>query len=93
MNGSGDLANFFPVFLNIQDLLAQFPPSGTTKYYLVQGDSAVNFVYTNLTQAEAFSYRTGNLSSGFGPDFDQAASSAVTGAPLSNFRPCWIWNV
>jgi len=77
VNGAGDLANYFPVFVNIQNLIAQLPPSDSITYYLVQGDSAVNFVYTNLERPYAYTYLTGNLSTGFGPDFDQPAASAT----------------
>ncbi len=78
VNGSSDLKNFFPVFLDLQQLLAVLPPSDSVKYYLSQSDSAVNFVYTNLTREDSYSFRTGNLTTGFGPDFTQPAASANT---------------
>ena len=78
VNGVNDLANFFPVFLNIQQLLNTLPPSAGNHYLLKQADGALNFVYTNLTQATAFSYLAGTLDTGFGPSFDQPAGSAPT---------------
>ena len=78
VNGVGDLANFFPLFLNIQQLLNTLPPSAETHYLLKQADGALNFVYTNLTQATAFAYLAGSLDTGFGPNFDQPAASAPT---------------
>ncbi len=78
------MVNYFPVYLNIGQLLQQFPPSGNFTYKLSQDDSAVNFVYTNLTLATAFNYlrssATLTANTGFGDDgidvCDQAAVNA-----------------
>ncbi len=77
VNGADDLEDFFPAFLDLKSLVAAMPPSSTVKYKLRQDDGALNFVYTNLTRATAFSYVGGSLTTGFGPSFNQAASSAT----------------
>lgn len=57
VDGRSDLLDFFPLFLDIKQLLGVLPhtTAGIT-YKLKQADSALNFVYTNLTRAEAFDY-------------------------------------
>ncbi len=97
VQGTRDLVDFFPLYLNIGQLLQQFPPSNTTTYTLSQDVSALNFVYTNLTQATAFDYLRppdDPLTNGFGDDgdglCDQAPGNATkhqitsTGYVLSN---------
>ncbi|MFT3784084.1 MAG: chitobiase/beta-hexosaminidase C-terminal domain-containing protein [Nibricoccus sp.] len=78
VNGVNDLKDFFPVYLDLKQILSVMPPSNTVKYKLKQADGAVNIVYTNLTRSSAFSYRTGMLMTGFGPMLNQAASIAST---------------
>jgi len=78
VNGPDDLANFFPVYLDLQSILAVLPPDDSVKYKLKQADGALNFVYTNLTQATAFDYRDGNQATGYGPGLDQPVASATT---------------
>lgn len=73
-----DLVDFFPVFLDIKQLLGVLP--NTTEgivYKLKHADEALNFVYTNKTRAEAFDFQKQILSTGFGPDFSQAAGVAA----------------
>ena len=77
INGAADLDDFYPVFLDLKSLVAAMPPSSSVKYKLRQDDGAVNFVYTNLTRATAFSYVGGSLATGFGPSFNQASASAT----------------
>ncbi|MEN9840358.1 MAG: hypothetical protein RL376_158, partial [Verrucomicrobiota bacterium] len=57
VDGRSDLLDFFPVYLDIKQLLNVLPhtTAGIT-YKLKQADSALNFVYTDLTRAEAFDY-------------------------------------
>jgi len=74
VNGPEDLADFFPVFLNIKQLLTTLPAG--TKCILRQADGALNFVYTDLKQAKAFTYLD-NPETGFGPNFDQPAATAT----------------
>ncbi len=78
VDGEDDLADFFPVFLDIKQLITVLPPSASVKYKLKQADGGLNFVYTNLTRATAFSYQTGTLTTGFGPSFIQPAATATT---------------
>jgi hypothetical protein len=78
VDGVDDLADFFPVFLDIQQLLTVLPPDASTKYKLKQADGALNLVYTNLTRATAFLYQGGTLMTGFGPSFIQPAAMATT---------------
>ncbi|HTB63909.1 MAG TPA: hypothetical protein VK737_09990 [Opitutales bacterium] len=93
VNGAKDLVNYFPVYLNIGQLVHEFPPSANYTYVLSQADGAVNFLYTNLTLASAFDYLrnstvlTGN--SGFGETYesDEVCTQGVTGAikhPIGN---------
>ncbi len=57
VDGRSDLIDFFPVFLNIKELVRVLPPNTQNVIYkLKQAKSAVNFVYTNLTRAQAFDY-------------------------------------
>jgi hypothetical protein len=79
VNGVNDLKDFFPVYLDLKQLLNVLPPSTPgVKYILKQHDNALNFVYTNLTRATAFSYQDGTLATGFGPVLGQPAASART---------------
>jgi hypothetical protein len=77
VQGARDLVDYFPVYLDIKQLLAVLPPSGTIKYKLKQADGALNFVYTNLTRTTAFDYQRKLLTSGFGPALTQSAQAAT----------------
>ncbi len=57
VDGTTDLIDFFPVYLDIKALLSVLPhnAAGIT-YKLKHGNSALNFVYTDLLRAEAFNY-------------------------------------
>ncbi|BET65273.1 hypothetical protein ASA1KI_01910 [Opitutales bacterium ASA1] len=74
-----DLVDFFPVYLDIKQLLGVLPhtTAGIT-YKLKQADGALNFVYTNKTRAQAFDYQKQILATGFGPAFTEAAGEATT---------------
>ena len=84
VNGTRDLIDFFPVFLEIKQLLQVLPPGGSVRYRLKQGDSALNFAYTSLarettpTRDGALAYQTKVLTTGFGDRFDQPPGSAET---------------
>ena len=76
VDGAQDLWDFFPVFLDIQQLVKALPPGPTVKYKLKQADGAVNFVQSNLTRENAFTYQNGlilpnppKLETGFGTNF------------------------
>ncbi|MEZ5415263.1 MAG: LamG-like jellyroll fold domain-containing protein, partial [Opitutaceae bacterium] len=73
-----DLVDFFPVYLDIKDLIAVLPAPEELTYRLKHGEGALNFVYTNLTPAEVSRVQRELLASGFGPGFDQPAGSAPT---------------
>ena len=76
VNGAGDLVDWFPVWLNISNLLAVFP-SAQYEYRLVHSEGALNFLYTALRPEEAGSYLTNASALGFGPDFNQPAATAA----------------
>lgn len=79
VDGTRDLIDFFPVFLDIKQLLGTIPhtTAGIT-YKLKHADGALNFVYTNKSKAQAFDYQKQILATGFGPAFTQAAGEAST---------------
>lgn len=54
VDGVADLADFFPVFLDIKQLLDAVPSSNSVKYKLKHADGALNFIYTSLTPATAY---------------------------------------
>jgi hypothetical protein len=75
VNGVADLIDWFPVYLNISNLLVMLPPS-QYEYRLVHAEGALNFLYTDLRPDQAGTYLTNNLTSGFGRDFNQPAATA-----------------
>lgn len=76
VNGAADINDFVPVSLDLEQILTILPPSSSVKYKLKQAESALNFVYTNLTRDTAFSYRDNPTMTGFGPDFSQPIQEA-----------------
>lgn len=60
VNGSTDLKDFFPIFLNLKSLLSVLPAGTDVVYKLRQADGALKFAYTDLTRDTAFSYKTGD---------------------------------
>ncbi|MCX6937105.1 MAG: hypothetical protein NTU80_04295, partial [Verrucomicrobia bacterium] len=79
VDGADDLPDFFPVFLDIKQLITVLPPSASVKYKLKQEDSGLNFVYTSLTRATAFAYQNATAATtGYGPSANQAAANATT---------------
>ena len=48
IDGIRDLIDFFPLYLDIKQLLELFPPGPNATYRLKQGDGALNFAYTDL---------------------------------------------
>ena len=75
VNGACDLPDWFPVYLNISNLLTVLP-SSQYQYRLVQAEGALNFLYTNLRPEMAGFYQTNVLVSGFGPVFSQPVATA-----------------
>lgn len=78
VNGTRDLIDFFPVFLDLKPMLAVLPPSASMRYKLKQADGAVNMVYTDRTRAGALEYQTKLFATGFGDPFDSPPGSAAT---------------
>jgi hypothetical protein len=81
VDGIRDLEDFFPVYLDIKQLLAVLS-SGTNgiSYYLKQEDAALGVVFTNYTRAQAFEYLRGSptgLDTGFGLALTQKAGDAT----------------
>ena len=78
VDGAADLKDFVPVFLDLKQYLAAFPPSGGATYKLKQADGALNFVYTNLKRETAFTYATSTTPDVYGPALNQPAAVALT---------------
>jgi pimeloyl-ACP methyl ester carboxylesterase len=76
VNGACDLIDWFPVYLNITNLMGMFPPE-LNEYRLAHADDALNFSYSDLSPAEAGRYQTNTVVSGFGPNLNQPVSSAT----------------
>jgi hypothetical protein len=80
VDGSRDLVDFAPLFLDIKTMLDVLPPSSCT-YKLKQEDGAVNFVYSDLTPDHAKDYLTINTENQvetYGPSFNQKPNVATT---------------
>jgi hypothetical protein len=77
VDGTDDLADFLPLFLDLRKLFDALPPSSGHCYKLKQADGGLNFAYTTLTRATAFNYLTDTAST-YGPNADQAAAVATT---------------
>lgn len=81
VNGIRDLVDFFPVCLDVKQLLTVLPPGiNGVAYYLKQEDSALGIVFTSYTRAQAFDYLRGTpsgLDTGFGPNLAQKAGEAT----------------
>lgn len=56
VQGTRDLVDFFPVFLDLKPLLTILPPSASVKYKLKNADDGLRFVYTDLSRTDAFKY-------------------------------------
>lgn len=76
VNNVQDLLDWFPVYLNISNLLAVLPPT-ENEYRLVHPEGALNFLYTDLAPGASGSYLTNSLNTGFGVGFNQPVASAT----------------
>jgi hypothetical protein len=56
VDGTRDLIDFFPIYLNIKSLLDVLPPTDGFTYNLKQESGNANFVYTDLRASAAFDY-------------------------------------
>jgi len=77
VNGHGDLIDFFPVWLDLHDMLSLLPPGGDVQYKLAQADNALKAVYSALTRDQANSFLTVS-NTVYGPAFDTDAYLAPT---------------
>jgi hypothetical protein len=80
VRGTRDLVDYFPVYMDIKQLLDILPSGNGVTYKLKQADGAVNVVFTNLRRSETFNYlrpANGPFTTGFGPELSQAAESAT----------------
>lgn len=78
VDGRCDLIDFFPVYLDIKQLLTVLPhTSGGFTYKLKQADGRLNFVYTDLSRDHAFDYLT-KESSVYGTNFNRLPHLAET---------------
>jgi chitodextrinase len=78
VNGTRDLVDFSPVFLDIKELLEALPPGTPYRYRLKHATGALNFVYTSLPRDRALAYHRELLTTGWGDTFSSAAGSAAT---------------
>ncbi len=78
VDGNEDLADFFPVFLDFQQVLATLSSNDSVVCKLKQADGALNFVETSLTREQAFAYRMGANNTGYGSNLAQSAATATT---------------
>lgn len=73
VDGTRDLVDFFPVFLDIKDILTAFPDAICR---LKHEEGALNFLESKLTRAEALGYQISNQGNRFGRDLQQRAADA-----------------
>lgn len=78
VNGWNDLKkDFFPVFLDIKQLLNALPPSSGATYKLKQADGALNFIYADLTRATAFAYKSQDQADPARPPYPLSVAQVV----------------
>jgi hypothetical protein len=77
VNGRCDLLDFFPVWLNLGDILDHLPSSESISLCLRQADAAVNAVYTDLCATNAGSFLIEDITT-CGSSFDYNAHEAPT---------------
>jgi pimeloyl-ACP methyl ester carboxylesterase len=78
VDGMRDIVDFFPLQIDIRDLLRGVENLSDIEVTLSQQDSALNFVYTNLSPDEVGQIHTTRHATGFGPLFSQPLESAPT---------------
>jgi hypothetical protein len=77
INGRCDLMDFFPLFFDLKQMIEVLPPSGSIQYKLKHEESALGFVYTDLTPEQADDFCVEDASTGYGPNFNQPAKDAT----------------
>jgi len=75
VNGREDLINYFPLYLDIAQLVKFLPPSEYS-YQLSQADAAVNVVYTDLKPAQVGGFLTNTNTTGSLYDNTSALATA-----------------
>ena len=85
IRGASDLVNFFPVALNLSNVLRFLPTSSGYEYRLSQADSAVDIIYTDLSRTNAFEYLTNSAwwDNTLGRDLYNVYASAVTAGGIT----------
>lgn len=78
VDGVADFVDFFPVFLDIKQLLGVLKPSTSIRYKLKHNDEALNFVYTKLTRSSAFTYQFESTGSTFGDLLNRPLKTSET---------------
>ncbi len=92
IRGPSDLVNFFPVALNLSNLLQLLPPSNGYEYHLSQADSAVDFIYANLSSTNAFDYLTNSTwwNTTQGKDMYGDFATAATESPGATLNTAFL---
>ncbi len=102
IDGVRDLVDFFPLYLDIQQLVSFFPPDGPMAYTynLKQEGGSANFVYTDLTAPRALDYLRKLVGSGLDNALALGGTPAGDGAITHQARsegtaldPKWIKKV
>lgn len=78
VDGLRDIVDFFPVQLDLQQMLARIDDIRDVEITLTQADAALNFVYTSLLPEEVGRVHTSRLATGFGPLFSGPLENAPT---------------
>jgi hypothetical protein len=86
INGREDLINYFPLYLNIKNLLTVLPPKQYT-YQLSQADSGVSFAYTDLKPSSAGDFLTNNEPDSLKNNVDVLAYASAEHVPSSGSIP------
>ena len=78
IDGLRDVVDFFPVLLDLQEILQAIGDVVDVEVVLKQADSALNFAYTNLLPSQAGQVHTENPGTGFGSTFTEPLAMAAT---------------
>lgn len=76
VDGLNDLKDFFPVFVDLRQILTAYAGSSGLKCTLKNAAGAVNVVFSSLERASANAFKQGILNIGFGPTLMQSSDSA-----------------
>lgn len=76
VNGRCDLPDFFPLWLDVGQILNLVPEEYPLRFLLCHNGEALNFVYSDLTRQQSGFYLTNGLSV-YGPSFNSPAHQAA----------------